>query len=58
MQKMSITIIDKTQKYKPELHINGVQAGYYCADSNSFLASTALTVKELSEIVDFMKGKK
>jgi len=51
-----IEIIDRVQKYKPELHLNGVQVGYYCKESKSFLASTALVVSELSEIIEFLKG--
>jgi hypothetical protein len=50
-----ITIIDKVQKYKPELHLNGVQVGYYCKDSKTFLASTALNHKELLLIAKFLK---
>ena len=54
-RKQVIEIIDKVQKYKPELHLNGVQVGYYCKESKSFLASTALVVSELSEIIEFLK---
>ena len=53
---MKITIIDKEQKYKPELHLNGGHVGYYCKDSKTFLASTALNASELSVIAQFLRG--